>query len=86
MVVSRENLDTTYLDLYRSAFKSVVQHGQDLRPDVVTRCLLQNHMEILQQRNRRLDRFWDGEHIPGMHEDKQLCVINTAKVMTQSHL
>jgi hypothetical protein len=58
----------TNLNLYRRALEGVVQHGQYFGPDVVTRGLLQNDVQTLQQRDCRLDRLRDREHVPGTQE------------------
>lgn len=75
-----ENSTGTYLNLWRRALQSVVQHGQHLGSDVITRSLLQDDVQVLQQNNCRLDGLWYGEHVPGTGErtaiSDQLCNAN----------
>ena len=63
-----QNSTGTYLNLWRRALQSVVQHGQHLGSDVITRGLLQDDVQVLQQNNCRLDGLWYGEHVPGIAE------------------
>lgn len=59
----------TYLDLHSGGLEAGVDDGQDVGGDVLARCLLEDDVDVLEERDGGLDTFGQVKHGPGGGED-----------------